>query len=155
VSAFALSPGITPELADAFVIELPVAVGLGYLLARRTGFEVAFALNTLVLAAIKLVTDFGDLPDVLIALAALACGGTWAFLAFHGRWIAGAARAWCVLVGAGSLVAGLVKLRDFYDPFDLLLADCAIVAGVAVLRYAWRPAPPESDPVRAPAYAPS
>jgi hypothetical protein len=155
MSAFVLSPGITPELADAFVIELPVAVGLGYLLARRPGFEVAFALNAVVLAVLKLFTDYGDVPDALIALAALASGGTWLGLSFHGRAIGGAVRAWCVLVGAGSLIAGLVKLRDFYDPFDLLLADCAIVAGVAVLCYARRPTPPEPDPVRVPAWASS
>jgi hypothetical protein len=150
VSAFVLSPGITPELADAFVVELPVAVGLGYLIAHRTGFEVAFALNALVLAGIKLVTDFGDRSDALIALATLAGGGTWLYLSFGGRVDVQAVRAWCVIVGAASLVAGAAKLRDFYDPFDVLLSDSAIVAGIAVLLYAWRPASPGRDRVPAP-----
>jgi len=139
MSAFVLSPGITPELADAFVIELPIAVGIGYLLARRTGFAFAFALNALVLGTLKVVTDYGDLPDVLIALGALASGATWAILSIRGRSSARAARAWCAVLGVGTLVAGLVKLRDFYDPFDLLLADCAVVSGLAVALYAQRP----------------
>ena len=155
MSAFLLSPGITPELADAFVIELPVAVGLGYLLARRTGFEVAFALNALALGAIKLVTDYGDLLDAAIALATLAGGGAWLHLAFRRSPMTETARGLFLLVGATSLVAGLVKLQDFYDPFDLLLADAAIVAGIAILRHAWRPSPPESDPVRVPLPVPS
>jgi hypothetical protein len=135
VSVFQLSPGITPELTDIFVIELPLALALGYLLDRRTGFELAFALNAVALGVIKFVTDFSDPWDDLVSLGAVLGGGLWMGITHgwtnHHR----ALRIVAVAVGVFALVVGLIKLDDFYDPFDLLLADSVIASGIALLAY--------------------
>jgi hypothetical protein len=135
MSVFLLSPGITPELTDVFVIELPLALAVGYLFGRRTGFEVAFALNALALGVVKLVTDFPDVWDDLVSFSALFGGGLWLVTTLRMvdgrsslRWVSAAAGLFFVLVG-------LAKLTDFYDPFDLLLADAVIVSGIALWVY--------------------
>jgi peptidoglycan/LPS O-acetylase OafA/YrhL len=141
MSNFLLSPGITPELADVFVIAVPLAVGFGYLLAGRRGFELAVSLAAIVLGGIKLYTDYQDLPDVAVALAAILGGALWALRSngflpqSRGMRIAGA------VVGAAAVLVGVVKLRDFYDPFDLLLADTTILSGAALWLYARRGLP--------------
>jgi hypothetical protein len=141
MSSFRLSPGITPELTDLFVVVVPLAVGFGYLLWRRRGFELAFALSAIVLGGIKLYTDSPDLPDDVVAGSAILAGVLWALLATgafrirRGSWIPVA------------VLGGFVKLRDFYDPFDLLLADCIMVAGLAIVLYArGRLTPPSESP---------
>ncbi len=135
MSGFLLSPGITPELTDIFVVELPLAVGLGYLLGRRYGFEVLFALNAVALGAVKWYTDYFDLPDVAVALAAIVGGALWLATLVE-RVPANRARrtAFSVLAPIFALV-GAVKLLDFYDPFDILLADAVIVVAVALWVY--------------------
>jgi len=135
MSGFLLSPGITPELTDVFVIELPLALAAGYLFGRRTGFEVAFALNTLALGVVKLVTDFPDIWDDIVSVSALLGGGLW--LATTLRLLDGrtSLRSVCAVAGLIFVVAGLAKLTDFYDPFDLLLADAVIVSGIALWVY--------------------
>lgn len=138
MSNFLLSPGITPALADLFVIAVPLAAGFGYLLWQRRGLEGAFALAALVLGGIKLYTDFPDLPDDVVAGSAILGGVLWgllstgAFRVGRGRWIPVA------VLGGLIFIVGLIKLRDFYDPFDLLLADTTILAGVAIWLYARR-----------------
>ena len=155
MSGFLLSPGITPELTDVFVLELPIALGVGYLLGGRRGFELAFAANAVVLAIVKLVTDYFDPWDDAVALSALFAGGLWIGVREGGGVGGRAARTILGVVGIASLLFGLLKLTDFYDPFDLLLADAAIVSGIALLvlrreRLSDPAAPPErSEPVRA------
>lgn len=132
MSGFLLSPGITPELTDIFVTELPIALGLGYLLGRRVGFEFAFALNALVLGIIKLVTDYSDLEDDAVSLAAILGGIFWMAssrgLLDERRGLRGLVS----VLGLLFVLIGLLKLQDFYDPFDLLLADLVIVSGIAL-----------------------
>lgn len=132
VTGFQLSPGITPELTGAVVIALPLAIGIGYLVWGRVGFELTFAGFAILMGAIKGWTDLADPPDLGVALAAIGGGATW--VALRGT-VWGDARSrtyFGFLVGLVSLVAGLVKVQDFLDPFDLLLADCAIVCGLAL-----------------------
>lgn len=136
MSVFLLSPGITPEITDIFVIGFPIALGLGYLLRRRIGFEVAFVLNALALAGVKLATDYFDPWDDAVTLATLL-GATYWSLALRGtlsragtyRGVVGAAALLVVLIGILKIVT------DFYDPFDILQADATIVAGLAVWVY--------------------
>jgi hypothetical protein len=135
VSVFQLSPGITPELTDAFVIELPLALGTGYLVGRRAGFEFAFALNVLALGLVKFLTDYADPWDDLVSAAAVLGGGFWIPTmrgALNGRRLL---RSSLAVAGLVFVVLGVVKLTDFYDPFDLLLADGVIVAGLALWVY--------------------
>ncbi len=135
MSGFLLSPGITPELTDVFVVELPIVVGLGYLFGKRTGFEIAFALNALALGVVKGVTDYLDLPDVIVAAAAIVGGALWLAVA-TGQLPPGRARRTVFPVLAPIFViVGLSKLTDFYDPFDILLADAVIVAAAALWTY--------------------
>ncbi len=133
MSGFLLSPGITPELTDVFVIELPIVLGAGYLFGGRRGFELAFAANAIVLAIVKLVTDYFDPWDDAVALSALVGGGLWVLVRESGG-VRGRT-SWTVigLAGLVAILFGLVKLTDFYDPFDLLLADAAVVCGIALL----------------------
>ena len=133
MSGFLLSPGITPELTDVFVLELPIVLGAAYLLGGRRGFELAFAANAIVLAIVKLVTDYSDPWDDAVALSALFGGGLWIRVREGGGVSGVAARTVLGLIGIVSFLFGLVKLTDFYDPFDLLLADAAIVCGIALL----------------------
>jgi hypothetical protein len=137
---FVLSPGFTPELVDAFVLELPVLLGLGYFFAGRTGFEVVFALNAIALGAIKLYTDWPDLGDDLVALGAIAGGAGWLVLAALGRGrVLRPAFLGALPLGAFAIAVGVWKAaHDFYDPLDLLLADAAFVSGVALAVYALR-----------------
>ncbi len=135
MSSFLLSPGITPEITDVFVVELPIALGLAYLWGRRYGFEVAIALNALALGAVKWVTDYFDLPDVLVALAALVGGALW-LANLSGRLPESRLRrAGYAMIAPIFAVIGLAKLFDFYDPFDILLADAVILSAVALWVY--------------------
>ena len=135
MSGFLLSPGITPELTDLFVVELPLAVGLGYLLGRRYGFELLFVLNAVALGAVKWYTDYLDLPDVAVALAAIVGGALW-LASLAGRLPVNRPRRTAFSVLAPIFAGiGAVKLLDFYDPFDILLADAVIVAAAALWMY--------------------
>jgi hypothetical protein len=130
VTGFLLSPGITPQLTDLFVLEFPLAVVFAYFLRGRQGLELAFGLNALVLAVIKLVTDISDPEDVAVALAVLAggLGVLYPLLAARGARLSFGVS---VLVGGIAGALGCFKaLADFYDPFDLLLADLGIVTGL-------------------------
>ncbi|MCI4368887.1 MAG: hypothetical protein L3K09_04920 [Thermoplasmata archaeon] len=130
MTGFTLSPGITPELTDLFVLELPVLLAAGYALRKGRGFEVALALNALALGAIKFATDFTDLPDDVVSIAGLL-GGAGVLTAGGAGWrprIPPVAL-WRLLGVLFVLVGAVKALRDFYDPFDLLLADTAIACG--------------------------
>jgi hypothetical protein len=131
---FRLSPGITPFLADLFVLEIPLALGLAYALRRRPGVELVVALNALGLGAIKLVTDYADVKDIVVAIAGLV--GGLVLLSWFGS------AAWQTrrlvwferVVAVGMILVGVYKaVGDFYDPFDLLLADMIVVSGVWIL----------------------
>lgn len=139
-----LSPGFTPELTDLFVIELPVAVGLGYLLDRKEGFEIAFAANALVLGLVKLVTDYSDVLDAPVFLAAIAGGAGWLLVATGVLERGSTLRLMGFVLGSTCVLMGLLKLQDFYDPLDLLLADTLIVTGVAL--WLLGPAAPSTAP---------
>jgi hypothetical protein len=131
VSGFLLSPGITPELTDLFVVELPIAIAAGFFLARARGIGWAFGLNALALGAIKLVTDYGDPGDDLVAAAAVIAGLLFLGQAVSPAWLVRMPKV-ALGVGGGLLVVvGAIKIRaDFYDPFDLLLADMAVAGGI-------------------------
>jgi hypothetical protein len=150
VSNFILSPGISPELTDVFVVGVPLALGLGYLFWQRTGFELALASSALTLGLIKLVTDYSDPWDVGVALAAILGGIAWILIStgFVKRILAARPVRW--ILGFFCIGLGVLKLRDFYDPFDLLLADSTIVVGMALWLYgrhtAPRPEVPRSTP---------
>jgi hypothetical protein len=146
VSNFLLSPGITPELADTFVVLVPLVVGLGYLLGKRRGLELAFSGFAVILGGIKLYTDYVDLPDAVVAVLAILGGLLWGLLATGALPAGRGARLAGSVLAPLLVVVGAVKLRDFYDPFDILLADCAVVAGVALWLYAQRKLTGESRP---------
>ena len=133
MTGFQLSPGITPGLTGAVSILVPLALGLGALVAGRRGFAVALGVGAVALGGVKIYTDYTDPPDVLVAVAGMLAGVLWAahevrpFL-FGRLW-----RAVGGAIGALALVVGAIKLRDFYDPFDLLLADLVLLGGLALL----------------------
>lgn len=136
MSSFLLSPGITPELTDVFVIELPLALAAGYLFGRRGGFEYALAANALVLGLIKVVTDFADPWDDAVSLAALLGGALWILTIGGRRSDRTRLRGSIALAGLAFVALGILKIvTDFYDPFDILLADTAIAAGGALWVY--------------------
>ena len=147
MSAFVLSPGLTPGLTDAFLLELVLAVGVGHLLDRERGVEIALALNAIALASVKLITDWADLPDVPVGVAGILGGGA---LLLRGRWGRSAAPAgpWpSRLLGAAVLLLGAVKgFGDFYDPFDLTLGMVLVVVGLWLVagRRSPRPLPDRS-----------
>lgn len=136
MAGFLLSPGITPLLTDLFVAELPLAVGLGLIIGRARGAFLALALNAFALAAIKLATDWFDGGDDIVSLGALVAGLILVGAAARPVVLARLHRAgWIVggvlLIGIG----GLKVASDFYDPFDLLLADLAVVGGFIAIAY--------------------
>lgn len=138
MSGFLLSPGITPELTDAFVLELPLALALGYFAARGYGLELAFLLNLLALGVVKWITDWSDPLDDVVAASALLGGALWLAL-LHGRPRRARLRSLLgAVLGPFLVLVGALKLTDFYDPFDLLLADAVVVAGIALWWYRHR-----------------
>ncbi len=151
MTGFLLSPGITPQLTDLFVLEFPLALGFAYFLRGRQGVELIVGLNALVLAVIKLVTDPSDLWDVIVAVG-VAAGGV---AVLYPLLVPAASplsfRASVVLGGTVGALGCLKALSDFYDPFDLLMADLGIVAGLWVGRplfERWFPALSTFDPDR-------
>lgn len=153
MTGFLLSPGITPQLTDLFVLEFPLAVGFAYFLRGRQGFELAVGLNALVLAVIKLVTDISDPEDVAVALGVLA-GGLGVLYPLLAPRLAPLPFRVTVPLGAVVGALGCLKaLGDFYDPFDLLMADLGIVTGLWLGRplfERWFPALRGSHKDRAP-----
>jgi hypothetical protein len=131
VTDFVLSPGITPLLTDLFVLELPLALGLAYAWRGARGFELALALNAAALGLVKLATDYGDVGDLPVAMGGLLAGALFALEPLRRP-------AWTPRQAAGLLVVGVLVVligvakaaHDFYDPFDLLLADLNMVLGV-------------------------
>lgn len=144
MTEFLLSPGITPQLTDLFVLEFPIAVGFALFLRGRRGVELVIGLNALALAVIKLVTDYSDPWDDLVALAALAGGVLVLQPLFTGRSGGMGVGAATFAGGAIGAIGCLKALSDFYDPFDLLLADLGIVTGLWIGRpffERWLPVP--------------
>jgi hypothetical protein len=142
MTGFLLSPGLTPELTDVFVIEVPLALGAGMILARRTGLGWALLLNLLVLGIIKYLTDASDLHDDIVSIgamvSAIAVGLSLRVPRVRGL------RVFEFLLGLFALGIGIWKaVSDFYDPFDLLLSDMLMLAGLWLLigmprpRYTW------------------
>ena len=136
MTGFELSPGITPALVGAVSVELPLALGLGYLLFRGRGFEYALGLNGIVLGSLKVLTDYRDLYDTTIALLALVGGLTLVARVALPR---GRAPAFFLLfLGVYAIPFGATKLLgDFYDPFDLVVADLAVVLGLWAILQRW------------------
>ena len=128
---FMLSPGITPLLTDLFVLEFPLAAGIAYGLRGGRGFELILALNLFVLGLIKLATDYTDLPDLPVAFAGIV-GGAWWLAAVVAPSVRPSAHPGWGAVGGAVIgaIGGIKILRDFYDPFDLLLAVLALVVGL-------------------------
>ncbi len=147
---FNLSPGITPVLTDATLLGYVLIPYLGYLLADRRGLLAGFAAVSAAVAVIKLLTDWSDAPDVVAALAALVAPLLWAGLEL-GRIPRGRAlRVVLALLGIGAIAVGLIKSRDFYDPFDLFLTTSAVLGGAGVLvRLVRGPRASPGDPPRA------
>lgn len=140
MSGFVLSPGITPELTDLFVVEFPLLLGIGYLWKGGRGVALAFGLNAAALAVSKLVTDFFDLYDALVAGSALLAGlGTVWLTAREGPIRSPTLRGLGAAIAVAAVVLCGIKIRtDFFDPFDLLLADAGLVSGLVVLASLFR-----------------
>ncbi len=131
MSGFALSPGITPELTDAVILEF--ALLLAILIAWRgaEGAQLAVAINAVVLGAIKIATDYSDLGDLPVALAGIGAGALLLWANLGGRTPWRAHRATELGIGALLIATGAIKVvLDFYDPFDLLLAALVIAIGL-------------------------
>ncbi|HZY69488.1 MAG TPA: hypothetical protein VFF67_00725 [Thermoplasmata archaeon] len=136
MQSFLLSPGITPLLADLFVSEVPVAIGLGLVLARSRGVLLAVALNAWAMGAIKLVTDWQDLPDAVVAVGAVLAGGVLVVAAARPEWLGRVHSAGWIAGGLLLIGLGAFKIRfDFYDPFDVLLADLEVIGGLVALAH--------------------
>jgi hypothetical protein len=131
---FLLSPGITPFLTDLFVVGIPVGLALAYAANGARGFEIAFGIASILLGAVKLVTDFFDPADLLVALGGLSLGAFVVAAARGRRELARAPEWFWRAGGVFAIAVGAFKIsRDFYDPFDLLLADCLVGLGAWVL----------------------
>ncbi|MCI4340753.1 MAG: hypothetical protein L3J73_05775 [Thermoplasmata archaeon] len=127
MTAFNLSPGITPELVGVVVLEFPLLVALLYTIRRDRGVAWAFALNALALGLVKLGTDYADPGDLAVAFAGIFGG---LLLLYHS--IDPVPRASRAEAFPGIVVAGIGTIkaaRDFFDPFDLLLAAVLIAVG--------------------------
>jgi hypothetical protein len=151
---FNLSPGITPELTDLFLLEFTVVLGVAYFWRGGRAVELVIGLNAVALGVIKAVTDWSDLPDLAVALAAIVAGGALSVQALlPGGRLPAPAALW-VVIGLGAVALGLIKVAlDFYDPFDLLLAALTVVAGfgIAVRAAGWgRGSRPSGSPGGAP-----
>jgi hypothetical protein len=133
MSDFLLSPGITPLLTDTALVLFLSAIGAGAALGGRRGFVLGLGVAGTLVGAIKLYTDWADLKDDLIALVAIAAVLYWAIATERPTARTGFPRG---LAYAGAVVAiltGLYKTGgDFYDPFDLLVAFSALLAGIGV-----------------------
>ncbi len=138
VSGFVLSPGITPAVISALSIELPLVLGLGYVFFRTRGLELGIAVNAVLLAVIKGYTDYTDLPDMLVAVGALAAGVAVAWGTVAPPGIPSRAEAMVLsAVGTYAVLLGTIKIvTDPYDPFDTFLGAMAVVAGALLLRWA-------------------
>jgi hypothetical protein len=133
---FLLSPGITPFITDASLVLYVLGPAIGAIVGGRRGLIASFAAVSVLVSIIKLVTDWSDLWDDVVSVARA-----------DARAQAGEPpRASFLMLGAAAVALGFVKvISDFYDPFDMLVAFSAIIAGLALLRF-WtlpgRAAPP-------------
>lgn len=137
VSGFVLSPGITPELVSACAIELPLVLGLAYVFYRNRGLEFAILLNALAYGAIKVVTDYFDVYDMLVTAgclgAAIVMVGSLRRPSNPPR---GRVRFGGFAVALYGILVGTVKIvTDPLDPFDTFLSALAILAGALVVRW--------------------
>lgn len=137
VSGFVLSPGITPALVSACAIELPLVLGLAYIVFRNRGLEFAIFLNALAYGAIKVGTDYADIYDMLVAAGCLAAALTMTgSLRRPTEPPHGSLRLGGIAVAVYGIFVGLFKIvTDPLDPFDTFLSVLAILAGALVLRW--------------------
>jgi hypothetical protein len=142
---FLLSPGITPFITDASLVLYVLGPAIGAIVGGRRGLIASFAAVSVLVSIIKLVTDWSDLWDDVVSVAGL--GAPLLLARADARAQAGEPpRASFLMLGAAAVALGFVKvISDFYDPFDMLVAFSAIIAGLALLRF-WtlpgRAAPP-------------
>lgn len=142
LDAFSLSPGITPTLTDIFVVELPILLGILYVAAGRRGVEAGFALNAIVLGAIKVYTDLADPWDDAVAIAALVGGLIVLLPALSAARRRARGSNGPRAVGMVVLFLGVLKIAlDFFDPFDVLLADVCVVTGLWLIAWPFVPEP--------------
>ena len=134
MDGFLLSPGITPTITDVFVVEFPILLGLAYAIWGRRGVVAGFGLNGLALGLVKVYTDWSDLLDLLVALAVLAASLA-VLLPLDGPPRVALRRSAALrALGGLALLLGLLKIAlDFFDPFDVLLTDVGVVAGLWLL----------------------
>lgn len=134
-----MSPGITPELTDLFVIAVPIALGLAYGWRPQGGLEIAFGALAIALGLVKLWTDLPDLPDDSVALAALLTGIGTLLVRLRRFPTLLAARVGIAAASGVAIGLGALKIQtDFLDPFDILVSDAALVGGAWLLLGAWR-----------------
>ena len=142
LDAFSLSPGITPTLTDVFVVELPILLGILYVVAGRRGVEAGFALNAIVLGAIKLFTDFADPWDDAVAIAGIVGGLVVLVPALSAARRSPRGSNGLRAVGMVVLFLGALKIAlDFFDPFDVLLADVCVITGLWLIAWPFLPEP--------------
>ncbi|HTT26733.1 MAG TPA: hypothetical protein VMH90_07230 [Thermoplasmata archaeon] len=131
MSAFNLSPGITPEVVGLATIALPLAIAVGYGVRGRAGFEIAIGLVTMALGLYKFATDWNDPWDLPLAIGGITVGLTVIGAALDRpelRWMPGPVWRAC---GAFAVFIGLWKVgSDFLDPFDIELG--ALLAGLGL-----------------------
>jgi xanthine/uracil permease len=148
MTAFNLSPGITPELTDAVLAEFVGLLAIAYVAWGGRGVELVVGANALALGAIKLLTDYSDLGDWPVAFGGIIAGAWVVWSALRDRRPRLRHRTLELVVGVVAMLIGLVKAaRDFYDPFDLTLAGTLFACGLWLVsgRYGSdRAAPPRS-----------
>ena len=127
MTAFNLSPGITPELVGVVVLEFPLLVALLYSLRRDRGVEWAFALNALGLGLVKLGTDYADPGDLAVALSGIFGGLLLLYRSIGPPMRPSGSAAFLGVVVAG--IGAIKAARDFFDPFDLVLAAVLLAVG--------------------------
>jgi hypothetical protein len=133
---FVTSPGITPLVTDltilGFVLSLMLAI-----MVRSTdqahAIYYVLGMDTVAISLIKIITDYYDLGDLILSCGALAAGLSVVLLKLNKsrRQLSLP----LTILGIFAAALGTIKvLRDFYDPFDLVLACCTILVGALILK---------------------
>jgi hypothetical protein len=155
---FCYSPGINALVDNVTMTEFVLVMGLAYAAAGPDGLELAIAANAFGLSVYKLVTDYLDPADALVAIAGLIGGGLALFVRFRSSSRPFRSRMG-LRVGAVVIVAlGFNKIAfDPCDPFDILLGCTLVLTGGLVWLHTKRtppigaaPAPPPSSETDAP-----
>jgi hypothetical protein len=136
---FVSSPGITPLITDLVILGLLLSLGLIRITFSSNQdsaltFSFVLGIDTVVISLIKIITDYYDLGDLALSVIALVSAMSVVIFEFRKS----ARRHFVIpsiVLGLFAILFGVGKiLRDFYDPFDLVLACCMVLLGALLIK---------------------